>query len=71
MVKCVQPNAPWVKCCICKKRIKTCERKKPVGKLNDYTCPVHDEGCQLQNGKWVCSFMHWEIAIKKYYGTVV
>lgn len=71
MAKCVQPNASWVRCCICQNRIKTCERKKPVGKLNDYTCPAHGKGCQLHNGKWVCSFKHWEAAIKKYYGHTV
>jgi len=65
--RCVQPGAPWVSCCICQKRIKTCQRKRPIGKFPDYTCPVHRAGCQLQNGKWVCSRSHREAAIKKYY----
>ena len=71
MAKCVRPNARWVKCCICQKSIKICERKKSVGKFHDYTCPVHEGGAQLQNGKWACSPEHWGAAIKKYYGQVV
>ena len=71
MAKCVQPNAPWVKCCICRNKIKTCQRKRPVGKLHDYTCPVHAGGVQLQNGKWACSPEHWKAAIKRYHGHMV
>lgn len=73
MPECAQPDAPSVDCCICGKRVKTCERKEPIvddSFQRDYTCPVHGEGCQLQNGKWVCSFKHWEVAMKKYYGLV-
>ena len=59
MPKCVQPNAPWVKCCVCKKRIKTCERKSSIH--NSYLCPAHPDGVQLSDKKWVCSEACWEI----------
>ncbi|OGN00577.1 MAG: hypothetical protein A3B91_01745 [Candidatus Yanofskybacteria bacterium RIFCSPHIGHO2_02_FULL_41_29] len=61
--RCVQPDAPWTKCCVCEAWIKTCERKKPVG--FDYTCPVHPDGAQLPSGDWTCSYECWEVATKK------
>lgn len=63
-MKCVQPNAPWAKCYICKKRVKTCERKRPV-RNNSYLCPAHPDGAQLNSGKWVCSEKCWEIAVER------
>ncbi len=53
MEKCVQSNAAWVKCYVCKKRVKTCERKKP--RHGDYRCPRHPEGAQVRGKIWVCS----------------
>lgn len=64
--KCVQQNAPWVKCCICRKRIKTCERKRPA-RNNDYRCPAHPNGAQLTNHKWVCSGGCYMKAVLKYF----
>lgn len=57
---CVQPDAPWATCCVCGKRVKTCERKEPVpmwpgGEPCDYICPVHSEGFEFCDGRWVCS----------------
>ena len=62
---CVEPNAPWVKCCMCSKEIKTCQHKFPVGSSSD--CPIHPGGSQLETGEWVCSFQHWDTAMKEYY----
>lgn len=58
MLKCVDPKARWVKCCVCKKRVKTCERKRSKG--GDYRCPRHPNGAQLWNKQWVCSHECWE-----------
>lgn len=59
--RCVQPNATWVRCCICKKAIKTCERKISVN--NDYRCPEHPQGVQLDSGEWTCSQKCWDAAV--------
>lgn len=56
---CMEPNAPWVKCCICDTPVKTCERKVP--RFSDYRCPVHPEGKEVSDGGWVCSHECWEI----------
>jgi len=64
--KCVQPDAPWVECCVCGKKIKTCTRKEPIEYScgHDYTCPAHPEGNQLcDQKKWVCSDECWEVAV--------
>lgn len=62
MAKCVQLNAPWVKCCIrgCKAKIKTCLPKRR-GK-----CPVHEEGYRFIGNRWVCSAGHHELALQQY-----
>lgn len=64
MPECANPSAPVVKCANCKKRIKTCERKKPV--RNDYSCPAHPDGAELGDGIWVCSFECWDKMVAKY-----
>lgn len=61
MPACAQPKAPWVKCCICQKKTKTCERRRAI--KNDYRCPAHPDGAELASGKWVCSFACWDIAV--------
>lgn len=43
---CIQPDAPWVKCCICERLVKTCHQSD--------NCPIHLEGYQ-NNGRWFCS----------------
>lgn len=56
MSDCVQPNAPWTKCLVCHKPIKTCATP------NGDPCPVHPDGVELRNRWWVCSAECWEIA---------
>ena len=55
--KCVQPDAPWVQCCVCGKPIKTCERQAAVE--GDYRCPAHPDGAELDDGRWTCSLDCW------------
>lgn len=57
---CVEPDAPWATCCVCGKKVKTCGREVPVplwpgGPASDYTCPVHYDGFECCDGRWVCS----------------
>ena len=51
--KCVDPNAPIVPCAKCGQTVHTCEREIPEG--TDYRCPAHGNGCQIWDGRWVCS----------------
>lgn len=50
---CVEPDAPWMACCVCDRPIKTCERREPID--DSYLCPVHKDGSELTDGRWVCS----------------
>lgn len=50
---CCDPSAPIVKCCVCGADVHTCERTEPVD--NDYRCPLHGNGVELNAGEWVCS----------------
>ncbi|KKT80806.1 MAG: hypothetical protein A3B99_05525 [Candidatus Yanofskybacteria bacterium RIFCSPHIGHO2_02_FULL_44_12b] len=66
-IECVEPGAPWVKCCVCKVSIKTCSRKVPANAntaMPDYTCPAHPQGAELSNGTWICSAECWDFAIE-------
>lgn len=64
MPRCVAPKAPWVKCWICLKPTKTCERKRPKYGY-DYSCPAHPDVGQLSGIKrWVCSYDCWELACR-------
>jgi hypothetical protein len=58
----VDPNVPVVKCAVCGKDVHTCERKEAVDE--DYTCPVHRDGCELTDGRCVCSYEGWELAVE-------
>ena len=60
MTKCVRPEAPVVKCCVCEKEVKTCERDVAIN--GNYVCPVHPEGAELSHGRWVCSDQCWDTA---------
>lgn len=67
---CVEPNAPFKPCCICGSLVKTCERFEPVvittpggSSYNDYVCPAHPCGCELSDGRWVCSQECWDKAV--------
>ena len=62
-VVCCNPNAKIEKCVVCGKDVHTCELEEPVG--SSYLCPVHGEGCQLENGSWVCSEECWEFKINE------
>ena len=66
MAKCIQPDAPWANCCVCGTPIKTCGEKEFDEKDEVYICPEHPEGCQLDNGEWVCSMQCWETAADVY-----
>lgn len=55
--KCVQPDAPWVQCCVCGMPVKTCERQVAIE--GDYRCPAHPDGAELDDGRWVCSLDCW------------
>jgi len=59
--KCVDPDAPIVSCWVCGAKIHTCERKKAIN--SDYRCPVHGDGCELSDGRWVCSDKCWDIIV--------
>ncbi len=59
MKECVDPTAKQVGCIVCEKTVHTCERKEPVGILNIYLCPVHPDGCEVENGNWVCTEKCW------------
>jgi|WetSurMetagenome_2_1015567.scaffolds.fasta_scaffold359075_2 hypothetical protein len=50
---CSDPSAPIVPCITCGKPVHTCERTTAVG--NDYCCPVHPDGVELSDGRWICS----------------
>jgi hypothetical protein len=63
---CVEPDAPVVQCCVCGKDIKTCERDKPIKvgyRIYDYVCPAHPAGAELSDGRWVCSYECWDVAV--------
>ena len=62
---CVDPNAPEVPCCVCGKLVKTCERTIPIGPENahDYRCSEHPNGCEVEDGQWVCSNECWDKAV--------
>lgn len=52
---CVDPAAGIAFCANCEKAVHLCERKAPVGTMNDYRCPAHPDGAELSDGTWVCS----------------
>lgn len=58
--QCVDHGATVVKCAVCGKDVHTCERDVAIG--NDYRCPAHPYGCQLSDGRWVCSERCWDTA---------
>ena len=49
-------------CCVCGGLVHTCE--KETTEDGDYLCPVHGDGCELHDGRWVCSDDCWEVAVK-------
>jgi hypothetical protein len=51
--RCAVPDAPWTKCYLCMKPLKTCER--PYDMNGDYICPVHTDGSENSDGYWVCN----------------
>jgi hypothetical protein len=55
--ECVEPEAAWHNCCICGKAVKACEGEQP--------CPVHPDGCELTDGRWVCSGACWDVAVEE------
>ena len=63
MTECVEPGAPVVKCCVCGADVHTCERKEPAGPTNDFRCPAHPDGVQLEDGRCVCSLECYEIEV--------
>ncbi len=61
MKECVDPTAKQVGCIVCGNTVHTCERKIPVPDDGNYLCPVHPDGCEVENGNWVCSEKCWNI----------
>ena len=62
--ECCDPTAPIEICCICGAPVYTCEITPPDGVwIVDYCCPAHPDGCELADGRWVCSLECWEIAV--------
>ncbi len=64
---CVDPSAPEVPCCICGNMVKTCSSDEPVDGPDgcDFTCPVHADGCELSDGRWVCSEKCWDKSVEQ------
>ncbi|MCX6744716.1 MAG: hypothetical protein NTX82_04290 [Candidatus Parcubacteria bacterium] len=64
---CVDPSASEVPCCICGKLVKPCSSEEPVDGPDgcDYCCPVHQDGCELSDGRWVCSEKCWDEAVRR------
>lgn len=62
MKTCCQPDAPWVKCNVCSKPLKTCESDKPIeGTQFTYVCSVHQDGAQLDDGRWLCDNCYYNL----------
>jgi hypothetical protein len=54
---CIAPYAPWKRCSVCGTPVKACDGKTAV-------CPAHPEGCELSDGRWICSEECWDVAVE-------
>ena len=57
---CINPMAPTVQCCVCHKRVKTCQ----ADKYDVCSVPTHAQATKLPDGKWTCSHECYDTAMK-------